>query len=283
VIIETLKYGFHSFFCPRYIKKLGLLSDLIGIESRYSRCKQDWKPHLENTKRVIIKTAQGLKKHDSVIIFGAGSLHDVPLKELSALFREVHLVDIIFLQGTINEIKRYSNVEFHELDITGVLKKAQEWSTVNGQRSTASSLETIKNLSSTVPKHFVNDHFDLVISLNLLSQLPMAIKNYIEKKLPLTVDRSPFTHFYRSLILNHLISLESFASSGSQVLLISDTQKQVSKNSSEALLTESSLEGSEENIFQDWKAIDEWIWVLAPNGELEKDYALNLRVKAFKI
>ena len=230
MIIETLKYCFHFISCPKYIRELGLLSDLIGIESRYSRCKQAWEPHLANSRRVILETAEGLKKRDSVIIFGAGSLHDVPLKELSEIFTEVHLVDIFFLQGTINEIKKYSNVEFHEVDVTGVLRKAYEM--VNS-KLLSSEIET---LSKTIPKHFANDEFDLVISLNLLSQLPMAIKNYIEESnISRLKNNQIFDYFYRSLILNHLIFLRSFALRGSKVLLISDTEKMVYSQDSKSL------------------------------------------------
>lgn len=277
MIVETFKYCFHSFLCPRYIKKLGLLSDLIGIESRYSRCKQAWQPHLDNSKRVILEAAQGLKKHDSVIIFGAGSLHDVPLKELSEIFTEVHLVDIFFLQAIINEIKRYHNVDFHEIDITGVLKKTYE---ACSKTTIANELET---LSSSIPKHFINDEFDLVISLNLLSQLPMAIKNYFEKKAPLSIEPSALSNFNTSIIKNHLSYLKSFASKGSKLLLISDTEKMVYDKNTELKACESSLEGLDESIFQGWEAIDEWTWDLAPTGELDSKYALQLKIKVFRI
>ena len=46
---------------------------------------------------------------------------------------------------------------------------------------------------------------------------------------------------------------------------------------------ESSLEGLDETIFQGWEPVDNWSWDLAPSGELEKDYALSLRVKAWKL
>ncbi len=286
MIVETLKYCFHYISCPKYIRELGLLSDLIGIESRYSRHKQAWKPHLENSRRMILETAQNLKKHDRIIIFGAGSLHDVPLKELSEIFAEVHLVDIFFLQHTINEIKRYSNVEFHELDVTGILEKA--FATMQRLKTGSRKLEVLKyeldTLSTFMPKHFSDGKFDLVISLNLLSQLPMALKNYVEKsKIPHLDNDEIFNHFYRNLILNHLSFLRSFAVNDSKVLLISDTEKMVYDQNNELKACESSLEGLDETIFKDWNAIDSWDWDLAPWGELDSQYSLWLKIKVFRI
>lgn len=287
MIIETLKYCFHYISCPKYIRELGLLSDLIGIESRYSRCKQAWSPHLEHSRRVILEAAQRLQKRERIIIFGAGSLHDVPLRELSELFTEVHLVDIFFLQGTINEIKSYPNVEFHEVDITGVLKKAYEVlanqiNVLGKRRRTRIDQMHIDLVGcSIVPKHFINDEFDLVISLNLLSQLPMAIKTYSEKKLQLGIEHLTLSSFYASLITNHLSYLRAFALKGARVLLISDTEKQVCKVDGEILLTESSLEGMGEDIFSEFELIDQWTWDLAPIGELDSQYILQLQIKAF--
>ncbi len=279
MIIETLKYCFHYISCPKYIRKLGLLSDLIGIESRYSRCKQAWKPHLENSRRMILETVQSLKKHDRVIIFGAGSLHDVPLKELSESFSEVHLVDIFFLQATINEVKGYSNVEFHELDITGVLRKAYEaCSTPN------TVMSELAIFSSFVPKHFMDNDFDLVVSLNLLSQLPLPIKNYIEKlNIQESKNNPKLDQFYQSLILNHLNFLRSFAAKGSKVLLISDIEKMVYGAGSQLKASESSLEGLTEDIFQGWEILDSWNWDLAPLEELDSQYSLQLKIRVFRI
>ncbi len=286
MIVETLKYCFHFISCPKYIRELGLLSDLIGIESRYSRCKQAWQPHLENSRRVILDSAQGLKKRDRVIIFGAGSLHDVPLKKLSEIFTEVHLVDIFFLQDTVNKIKRYSNVEFHEMDLTGILEKA--FATMQRLKIGTKKLEVLKyeldTLSTFMPKHFPDEEFDLVISLNLLSQLPMALKNYIEKlNIPHLANDEIFNHFYRNLILNHLSFLRSFAVNGAKVLLISDTEKMVYNHNKELKACESSLEGLDESIFKDWDSPYEWDWDLAPIGELDSQYSLQLKIKVFRI
>ncbi len=276
MIIEALKYAFHYVSCPEYVRKLGLLSDLVGIESRFSRCKKQWQPHLDNSKQTILDTALAMKKRDRVLVLGAGSLHDLPLRELSGLFAEVHLVDIFFLQGTINEIKGYPNVDFHEVDVTGVLREAVGVVSKLG----IDGLAELRMLSKSVSKHFLDDEFDLVISLNLLSQLPHGIKKLCEE---LKIESLVLNDFYASLILNHLVYLRTFALRGARVLLISDTEKMVYDAARELKACESSLEGLDETIFMGWEAAADWVWDLAPLGELEKDYSLKLQVEAYRL
>lgn len=269
MILETLSYCFNSISCPKYIKELGLLQDLVGIESRYARHNSAWQEHLEKTKSIILTEALKLKKRDQILILGAGSLHDVPLKELSENFGEVHLVDIFFLQNTINKIRYYPNVDFHEVDISGVLRRFYE------------DPKNLLAISDLIPKHFLQDeNIDLVVSLNLLSQLPLPVQNYYEKR---KFNLANFDKFLQALILNHLLYLKTFALNGKKVLLITDTEKQVYDVDDKLQLAESSLQGLDTNIFNGFEAIDQWTWELAPLGELAKDFAMKLKVQGLKI
>lgn len=270
MILETLSYAFHSISCPKYIRELRLLHEIIAIEARYKRCKQAWRPHLENCKELIINEALKLRNRDYIIVLGAGSLHDVPLKELSKLFKEVHLVDIFFLQSTIGEMRAYPNVEFHQIDITGVLKAAYEARSIDNESHLAAKLDF---LSQEIPKHFLSDeNIDMVISLNLLSQLPIAIKDFYERK---EIRNPRLENFYQSLIINHLRYLRSFTNKGSKILLITDTERSIENE------PESSLLKLDPSIFNGFEKINEWQWLIAPQGELIRKYKLELTVKSY--
>ncbi|MDD9898026.1 MAG: hypothetical protein OXU45_03395 [Candidatus Melainabacteria bacterium] len=267
MILESLNYAWHAISCPKYVKDLKLLHEIIAIEARYKRCRQAWQPHLEQCKKLIIEEAKQLPKRERIIIFGAGSLHDVPLKELSHLFEELHLVDIFFLQAAIDEMKTYPNLDFHQLDITGVLRAASQLDN--------DSIIKIDTLTKTRPRDFLQDeNIDMVVSLNLLSQLPVQIKDYYERN---EIRSTELNEFYQSLILNHLGYLRAFAASGSKTLLISDTERLIAGE------IESSLLNLDDSIFNGFEPIQDWTWLIAPQGELDPNYDLSLRVKALRI
>ena len=81
--------------CPRYLRQMAYLDQMLGLERRYQRCRTAWAPHLEACKRLILETAGTCVKRDKAVILGSGFLYDVPLVELASLFDEVVLVDIL--------------------------------------------------------------------------------------------------------------------------------------------------------------------------------------------
>jgi len=274
MISEALSYLFHSISCPKYICKLGLLSQLIGIEARHKRCSQAWQEHLDKTKQALIEFSND--GGSRLIVFGAGLLNDIPLKELSESFEEVVLVDIFFLQSSINEIKKYKNVSFEELDLTGVLELAyRAYELFKKDKDITKLDDRLKNLASAKPNLVLGD-FSHLASVNLLSQLPISIKEFFEKN-----DIEAGENFYQSLVKNHIEYLKELAREGKQVLLISDTEKEVLDLNGRLKLAESSLEGYELEEFG-LENYSSWDWILAPEGELDKRYRLKLKVELVK-
>lgn len=268
MILESISYVFHSISCPKYLKKLGLLQDLIAIDSRAKRLAKYWKEHYENSQDLIKK--QFPNKGKKLVVFGAGLINDLPLDYLANNFDEVKLYDIFFLQETVNEIKVYPNVDFIEEDITGTLKELV-YIVENYQGE--DKVHAINDLKYRFLKDFQDFDADAVISLNLLSQLNLPAKKILDEDLS-------YSDLYASYIINHLDFLKSFKDNGRNLLLISDTEKYVCDLSEREKERDSSIEDIDP-VNQGFKELKTWDWQLAPMGELHKDYSLGLTVKAF--
>lgn len=272
---ESLIYFSNSFRCPKYVKKIGLLGDLIAIDARYGRHKKSWQEHLQKTKATILAEAMKLKHRNKILILGAGSLNDVPLAELSTMFKEVHLLDIFFLNSTVNKVKAYSNVKLHEIDVTDSLKALYEqYTEVTNNKETFVALDfQVKS-----PCILLQENFDMVVSLNLLSQLPLAAKKFFDRK---NIGSHDFDDLYQLLITKHLDYLQKFVTQGSKVLLITDIEKQIYEEDRE-ITVENTLQDIDLGKFVD-EPIDTWIWKLAPRGELGGDFELRLKVNVYNL
>ncbi len=269
---ESLIYFFNSFRSPQHVKKFGLLEELIAIDARYKRNKSAWQEHLVKTKFSILSEAAKLKQREKILILGAGSLNDLPLAELSAMFQEVHLVDIFFLNSTLKKIKVYSNVKTYEVDITNTLKGL--YSSYDECLRAANHKLLIACLTENiVPDFLQNEKFDMVVSLNLLSQLPLAVKSFFEKR-KLTFPE--LYTFYKSLITDHLNYLQKFSDNAAKVILITDVEKQIHQGERENDV-ENSLQGINLSKILG-KPMDTWIWYIAPHGELGQGLEMRLKV-----
>jgi len=281
MIAEFLSYLFHALCCPKYLREMGILQELIGVEARSGRLKHAWQEHLDFTKSVILDQASNSPRN-KVMIIGAGLINDIPLKELSERFKQVVLVDLIFMQSTINQIKYFDNVSFLEIDISGNLKALYQ--TIQEYKISGSLQELnarINSLINFVPDFFMTDNeLDLVISLNLLSQLPLCAEQWLIKQ---KIDFD-FSCFYKSLIKNHLEYLKRLEANNKKIILISDTQKQILNSDNQFLAVESSIKDLNiPDYLSNAKSVKSWNWLLAPLGELDPKYQMQLNVEAFAI
>jgi hypothetical protein len=142
-----------------------------GIEARYSRCAPYWEPHLECTRAFI---AEHMRPGGRLAILGAGRLLDVDLKLLLDNFSEIHLFDA---DPTVTKAWRSeSGREFRHrvvprvVDVTGSLA---DWSA--GLTAPIRHGELTAYLDSLQPQKggWESEGFDGVISLNLVSQIPI--------------------------------------------------------------------------------------------------------------
>lgn len=147
--------------CSKLARKLGYLHEAIAIRERHSRQKKSWQPHLDRSREFILKSAAQCRESGTVVILGSGSLLDVPLEQLASSFEQVYLVDIIHLPKVRKQIRHHPNVQLIEADLTCLGELLLD-------KSTDSPPPFPK-----APVLPIQGKVDLVVSLNLLSQLPL--------------------------------------------------------------------------------------------------------------
>jgi hypothetical protein len=239
-------------------KKFGHLSESISLIEREKRCSKAWLPHRTQCKQFILNQTLELKDFENVLILGSGPLHEIPIEELSKKFKKVILVDIVHLKSTKKSIAHLSNIEFVEHDITEC-----EAELLSG------------NFTSIEPKTFLETKFSLILSVNIMSQLPIHIENYIENNLRSHFNKNTLALYLENLSLYHLEYLKKF---NSPALIITDVETIYYDTSGNVFQTD--INYSHLSLP---KKSDEWIWNVAPIPEFRKDVGIRMKVAAFKI
>lgn len=197
------------------LRKMNYTSDQQGIMKRFVQEYDSWKQHIDNTKNEIIRWSQN-KSKTSCAILGSGWLIDVPLAELSQIFKKVVLYDILHPNPIKNKIKQYSNVEMIELDVTG-----------NAVQECYNAIQYYKGTKKVFPLNDIqisgfpySNEFDYVVSVNILNQLDILLVDYL-KNYNLYPDQA--IHEFRTKIqATHLNSLPKDKS-----CLITDTEEKI--------------------------------------------------------
>ena len=154
------------------------LSGQSGIMSRMLREEGGWQSHLVKSSEYI-KLAIKDQKPRSIRILGSGWLLDVPMQFLLESCEKIILTDIIHPNQIINKYSGYKNVEFETLDITGGIVDL----IYNQKKKNFEGNEFIQKLSAIKPLIFSED---MIVSVNLLSQLSIILTDYLAKKVRLS-------------------------------------------------------------------------------------------------
>ena len=240
---------------PYHLRAMGYVRELKALGARRNRCQSAWQPHLENTRAIILEAAELCPEKGKALIIGSGLLFDIPLLELSQRFKEVVLVDIIHLWRVRRQIARYPNVHLLQLDVTGIV--AQIHRMARGRQPV--------QIPQYQPGFFLNDGFDLVVSANILSQLPVIPNGYMSRRIKTWSD-DHLADFSRRLVENHLHWLASFPG---LVCLIADLER-LKYDGSKLISREESLWGISLP-----PGGREWRWNLALRPEM--DFRLDIR------
>lgn len=195
---------------PRAVKALGFPAEVAGIQGRYQRCKDYWAPHLERSRATILAGAKRAEQRRKAVILGGGLLHDVPLDELSAMFREVVLVDLIHPFASRWATRKLSNVKRVEADITGTIA-----------RTYAVAWDAHDPLPKSEPTLYLDDpEVDFTASVNLLSQLPCMPVAYLERQHVHSQEK--IDAYARDVIRAHLAYLDRLPG---RVALVTDFER----------------------------------------------------------
>lgn len=235
----------------------GHLYESISLLSKEKRCKNAWGPHRAECRHLILKYINLIPGKSSILILGSGPLHEIPIEEIAKIFKKIVLVDIVHLQSTKKSVAHLKNIEFIEHDIT---EKEAEF-------------RKIKTLTSITPLRFLNQNWDIVLSVNLMSQLPIHYESYIAKNIKKRFPQEAINHFLQELTLSHYLYLKSF---NTPVLLITDTH-------SDYLDKNEKLQQTDYNYahIEMPSPVHSWVWRVAPIPEFRKDIEVRMRVSGF--
>lgn len=248
--------------CSPHVRRLGYLDETISMRGRYRRNRTEWQPHLDNTRRFILTVAEKVRNRNKVVILGSGLLLDVPLAELSAMFREVVLMDIVCLPEVRRQIKEYGNVSFIEHDVTNIAERLY----TNRQQG-------INELPKAVlaPSDICKDT-GLVISLNILSQLWVIPRTYASSQRP-ALPHDQVEDWCRQIVESHYASLHSLSC---DVCLIADHEF-VKRDSDGSIVSKAStLYGL---VLPEPDA--SWTWNIVPAGNDGRSSSKELNVGAW--
>jgi hypothetical protein len=258
MILELVEYVLTP--CSLAMRRLGYLRGQLGIKVRHRQCRRAWREHLKRTQSAIRAGLLECSQRRKAVVMGSGLLLDVPLADLSAMFREVILVDVVHPLRAYVATWRYRNVRLLRADVT----------------ETAAELARVAKipqapLPQAAPQLFCDDpEIDYVVSVNLLSQLPYIPSLYLAKS-PHRAEQE-IDDYAVSLIHAHLDYLTRLPG---VVTLITDIEK-----------IQVDAEGREIDRFDilygvklPWTG-EEWTWEHVPVGHLSREHAYLRRVCA---
>lgn len=260
-------YGLYAYLttpCPRYVRHMDYLHEIIAMRGRYRRNRAAWQPHLEHTRQCILSAAETCRDRSKVVILGAGLLLDVPLDELSSMFNEVVLLDIVFLPEVRRSVKQHKNVKLVRHDVTNMAEQLYN----NIQRG----FRTLPESAPMVPE--IDNNTGLVVSLNILSQLWVMPRAYALKNLR-GLDEERIDDWCRQLVEAHYAYLRSLPC---RVCLIADHEF-IKRDHEGGIVSRSSTIAGLDLPGPDAA----WTWDIFPRGEKRQFLSKELNVGAWHI
>jgi hypothetical protein len=243
---------------------MGYLNEAIEMRSRARRHQAAWKPHLDNTRRFILSIAKKCRNSKRAVILGSGLLLDVPLAELSSMFRQVVLMDVVCLPEVRKQIGRYNNVRFKEYDVTGIAYALFQ----TGERSISELPEPRPELSTEIRDS------SLVVSLNILSQLWVVPRAYVSRRMR-GLDEYAVDEWCGRVVTSHYAALTSLSC---DVCLIADYGFVKRDRKGDVISEGSTVYGLELPVPD-----ASWTWNIAPIEEGSPAFSKELIVGAWHI
>lgn len=259
--------------CVPPMRRMGYHRELVAISYRHRRQREMWRPHLQKTTDAI-NTAMGMcTGKNIVVILGAGILLDIPLEEICRQFRQVHLVDAAFLPGTRKAARRHANCRLISCDITGT---AQALRQLSADRTGDTTLPLVLPMPKD-PLELSAIEPDLTLSVNILSQLPVLPRQYLEWQFANQLERMTpqIDEFCHGLVAHHLKWLKGLPG---RACLISDVKRIYYRGDSgqpEDVIEEDPLYGV--RLGDDGM---QWTWDVAPPGEQANGIGIRNLVQA---
>ena len=159
------------------LHRLGFYNDQSGIVRRYNSELPAWESHLEACRILIIRAISEFDP-GNIVVLGSGSLLDLPLQAMVRENRTVTLVDIVPPLPAVREAADYKGVCFLEADVTGGLIERVYRHTPRTFFKRKINVSALLDFESWLPP----EGTDMVISLNIMSQLAALPLDYLRRK-----------------------------------------------------------------------------------------------------
>lgn len=242
MLLEALEYIATP--APKWARKMGYLHEAIALRHRARRCRTVWAEHQANTKAAILKHLPD--EASTITILGAGLCLDIPLLDLSARCEKLVLVDAVRLRG----LRLPSNVRYDVEDVDG----------------TAHRLIT----GSDQQPNWVS-HEGPVVSVNLLSQLPLLPRRWIAGQ----GQASDLTALETTILRRHVDRLSQHRETA---LLIGDA-KHILRNAEGGILQETDF--SQRAGLP--SPLSTWSWHIVPPGEASDGHTVESQVGVWSL
>src|SRR5512133_63727 len=187
------------------LHRMGFYNDQSGIVRRYNREASGWQPHLEACKRLILKAVSEVNPVN-ITVAGAGSLLDLPLTDILRENRTVTLADILPPLPALREKTNYKGVSFLQDDISGGLVERVYNLTSRTVLRRKADIPALLDFGEWSPPAGT----DMVISLNILTQLAALPLDYLRRKTRITKDEESLIR--RTVQQRHLDMLRHYNS-----------------------------------------------------------------------
>ncbi len=249
--------------CAPAFVRLGYRYAAVACVGRAARCAAAWAPHQEYTRRRILTAiAEAPAGRNTAIILGSGPCLDLPMAELLSRFSRILLVDVAHPPAARQLARRHAAIHLLEHDLTGV----------------AAALADGTSPTPPAPSCTVcldEEDVGLVVSANLISQLPLVPLRLVEKRWPGT----DLPAYARAIVTAHLNHLRGF---DCPTLLVGDVQRRVIDPDGRVTEMEDPLFGADLPAGVP-ASVMEWDWTVAPVGELSNGWSIVNRVRAVRI
>ena len=240
----------------RALRGMGLVTASVGLWSRGARRSREWGPHYRRCHAAVGRAMGGLSRRRTAVVLGSGLVRDVPIAELLDQFRHVLLVDAVHLPTVRARFAFERRVSFVTADLSGL----------------AGWLEgTEQGRVAPDPGLFAGEDVDLVISANLLSQIPLGVETFLVDH-PDRARTLPDDLLARS-VRGHL---DDLAQARARVCLLTDVVMK-KRDRAGALTDRLDLMRGVPLPRPD----EGWDWTVAPFGELDAEHEYVHRVHAY--
>jgi hypothetical protein len=275
---DQLKYRFHA--CTRS-NWADFIDMGLGIESRYNACQSWWQPHVNSTRALQVAALALCKKSfPQTTLLGAGRLFDAAPEifdqSCSVAFYDADPLCIAHWRKKCYEEKVTGH--YYHSDLTGAMK---QWTEELSQSQNLLPYEVVTLLQG-LRGHPPEIQGDVIISINLLSQIPLYWRERVSAILPAYSTEShdlleALRESERVLEQEHLQMLAT--SNARVVVLISDREFLYYNRKGSIVERKNALVS--ENIDLDKinpKLVKrkhiQWCWHLVPIGVESNDYGI---------